>query len=384
MSTAPSAAAIASDPQAQPLAVVGAGLAGLACAQALALAGCTVHVFDKSRSASGRMSTRRAEDAQGPWQCDHGAQYFTARDADFRAEVQRWQQAGEVTLWPVRLASHDGYSFAPVQTPLERFVGTPRMTAPAAHLVRTLTALAPPLVPVQIQVQTTVQSLQADASGWTLTSAEQGTHAPRYRAVLLAVPAPQAVPLLAPLAPDGAALAASARMRACWAVMVRCNGPVSWPFDGVFVNAGPLRWVARDSSKHGRTGPETLLLHASPAWSQAHVEDDATSVTAALLQAFAALGGPWPATVQATAHCWRYADTEPPLNIGCWWDGRSGLGMCGDWLHGGKVEGAWLSGRALAQRVLETLFASREAARGAEDRDHQRRMHGHHAFPLLL
>jgi predicted NAD/FAD-dependent oxidoreductase len=25
--------------------------------------------------------------------------------------------------------------------------------------------------------------------------------------------------------------------------------------------------------------------------------------------------------------------------------------LCGDWLNGGKVEGAWLSGRGLARRI---------------------------------
>lgn len=68
------------------VAVVGAGLAGLACAEALQASGATVTVFDKSRGPSGRMSTRRGD----TWQCDHGAQYFTARDAAFRAEVGRW------------------------------------------------------------------------------------------------------------------------------------------------------------------------------------------------------------------------------------------------------------------------------------------------------
>ena len=170
--------------------------------------------------------------------------------------------------------------------------------------------------------------------------------------MLLAIPAPQAVPLLAAIAADGAALAASARMRGCWAVMVRCSSQVSLAFDGAFINAGPLRWVARDSSKPGRSGVDTWLLHASPEWSESHIEDDAASVTNALLQAFAALGGPDPSSVQATAHRWRYADTEAPLTAGCWWDASAGLGMCGDWLHGGKVEGAWLSGRALAKQLF--------------------------------
>ncbi len=329
----------------QTIAVVGAGLAGLSCAQALLQAGHTVHVFDKARGPSGRMSTRRAEDDNGPWQCDHGAQYFTARDPAFRAEVARWQQAGVAALWDARLASFDGTAWSNPATPLERFVGTPRMTTPAAWLVQHLGE------PALAQWQTTVQRLDHSEGGWTITSAEHGPHSPRYSAVLLAVPAPQAVPLLAPVSPAGAALAASARMRGSWAVMLRYASPVALPWEGAFINTGPLRWVARDSSKPGRTGQETWLLQASAEWSEAHIEDSADAVTAALLAAFAALGGPAP--VAATAHRWRYADTEPALTQGSWWGAQMRLGLCGDWLHGGKVEGAWLSGRALAQQVLK-------------------------------
>ena len=336
----------------QTIAVIGAGLAGLSCAQALLQAGHTVHVFDKARGPSGRMSTRRAEDDNGPWQCDHGAQYFTARDPAFRAEVARWQQAGVAALWNARLASFDGNAWTTPATPLERFVGTPRMTSPAAWLVQHLGE------PALAQWQTTVQRLDHSEGGWTITSAEHGLHSPRYSAVLLAVPAPQAVPLLAPVSPAGAALAASARMRGSWAVMLRYASPVALPWEGAFINTGPLRWVARDSSKPGRTAPagtETWLLHASPEWSDAHIEDTADSVTTTLLAAFQALGGPALAQVQATAHRWRFADTEPALTLGHWWDADASLGLCGDWLHGGKVEGAWLSGQGLAQRVAQAV-----------------------------
>jgi len=39
------------------------------------------------------------------------------------------------------------------------------------------------------------------------------------------------------------------------------------------------------------------------------------------------------------------------LTLGSWWDAHARLGLCGDWLNGGKVEGAWLSGQDLAGRV---------------------------------
>ena len=81
------------------VAVLGAGLAGLSCARHLQQQGLEVRLFDKSRGPAGRMSTRRGDD----WQCDHGAQYFTARNPDFRAEVARWEALGVAARWQPRL-----------------------------------------------------------------------------------------------------------------------------------------------------------------------------------------------------------------------------------------------------------------------------------------
>ena len=81
--------------QATKIAIIGAGIAGLSCASALQKAGFNVTLFEKSRGPSGRLSTR----VTPQWQCDHGAQYFTARDPLFFAEVKRWLKAGVATLW---------------------------------------------------------------------------------------------------------------------------------------------------------------------------------------------------------------------------------------------------------------------------------------------
>lgn len=74
---------------------------------------------------------------------------------------------------------------------------------------------------------------------------------------------------------------------------------------------------------------------------------------AILLAAFAELGGPAPNAW--TAHRWRYADTNRALDITCAWESETGMGLCGDWLNGRNVEGAWLSGQALARQVVESI-----------------------------
>ena len=322
------------------IAVIGAGLAGLSCATALRQAGLQVSVFDKSRGPAGRMSTRRIDG----WQCDHGAQYFTARDTEFRAEVARWELAGAAARWNPVVHVFGAAGAACAGT--ERFVGTPRMTAPAALLA----------APLALRTEATVTGLRRDGSGWRLQAqfagAPEGQIDAHYDTVVLAVPAPQAVPLLRQPAPGLAALAAGAVMRGCWAMMLQYQAPLALAFEAAFVHQGPLRWVARDSGKPGRDGGETWLLHASAAWSDAHIELDANSVAAQLLPAFAALGGALPHSW--SAHRWRYASTVPApgeADTPCIWEAGQGLGLCGDWLNGGTVEAAWLSGRALAQRI---------------------------------
>ena len=328
-------------------AVVGAGLAGLSCATALQQGGLAATVFDKSRGPAGRMSTRRGEG----WQCDHGAQYFTARDPAFRAEVARWQQAGAAALWTPRLQVLGGAMARPPGAageggaagrdgPLERFVGTPRMTAPATLLAAAL----------RLHCGMAVDAIEREGGRWHLSVAGARTCADGYDGVLLAVPAPQAAPLLAAVAPELAALAAAAEMLPGWALMLRYEAPQKMPFDAAFVNQGPLRWIARDSSKPGRHGAESWLLHASEEWSAQHLELGEEAVAELLLAEFARLGGAAPAAW--SAHRWRYARTLAAQDSGCVWRAEAALGLCGDWLHGGKVEGAWLSGQALAAQVL--------------------------------
>lgn len=347
------------------VAIVGAGLAGLSCARALQQAGLAVTLFEKSRGASGRMSTRRGDG----WQADHGAQYFTARSPEFLAEVERWMDAGVAARWAPRLAvlggnvqhegqrdgQHEGQRGGQAQTSthaLHRHVGVPRMTSPAQWLAEGLS----------VHAQHTVNALRRDASGWALGTAEHGWLEALFGAVLLAVPSPQAEALLrqgtsgaeAVAAAPLAEVAASVTMRGSWALMLRFDAPLALPFDAAFVNQGPLRWIARDSHKPGRQaagGPEVWVLQASAEWSEAHIEDTPEAATEALLAAFAELGGAAPQA--CSAHRWRYADSLPPAPGLRTWVPELGLGLCGDWLSAGKVEGAWLSGRALAAQVLE-------------------------------
>jgi predicted NAD/FAD-dependent oxidoreductase len=121
--------------------------------------------------------------------------------------------------------------------------------------------------------------------------------------------------------------------------------------------AGPISWAARNSAKPGRAGGEAWVIHASPARSRALIDRPGGEVAAILLADFLSATGCPPVTpLHSDAHRWLYALPQPPgsegSGKGARFDAALGLGIAGDWLHSPRIEGAWLSGRALAEVVL--------------------------------
>ena len=318
------------------VAIIGAGLAGLTLATRLTEAGWTVVVFDKGRAPAGRMSTRRAE----PGGYDHGAQYFTAKAPDFQREVDGWVARRLAAEWRGRFGTLEhGQLTLKTDNPV-RYVGVPGMNAVARALAST----------VDVRAGVRVEHVRREQGAWALT-AETGEALGTFERVAVAVPAPQAVPLLAG-APALAARVAEVRMQPCWAVMLRLAEPLALGVDGAFVHGSALSWAARDSDKPGRAPGERWVLHAGPDFSRTHLEEKAEAVAPRLVEAFAEAAGVAVRPEEAVAHRWRFAQAESALDEGALYDADLGLGACGDWCAGSRVEGAWTSGVALANRLF--------------------------------
>ncbi|NJK90039.1 MAG: FAD-dependent oxidoreductase [Myxococcales bacterium] len=114
------------------VAIVGGGIAGLTAARRLVDAGLDCRVFDRGRSVGGRASTRRADD--GGLQFDHGAQYFTARDPRFVAQVEAWRSRGVIETWNGRFGVANNGTLEPKEENPVRYVGVPSMDTIARDL----------------------------------------------------------------------------------------------------------------------------------------------------------------------------------------------------------------------------------------------------------
>jgi predicted NAD/FAD-dependent oxidoreductase len=323
------------------VAVVGAGIAGLQAARRLDEADCEVRLFDKSRGAGGRLSTRRTD--HGPF--DHGAQYLTARDPRFRRCVEAWLEAGVVARWDprcVRFSERGMQREQPEAREQPRYVGLPGMSGIARALRGELPG----------ELATRIERVERRAGRWSL-HAESGACFDGFDALVVAVPAPQAVPLLG-ASPELEAIARGADMLPCHAVLASFVEPVAVDFDAASFDRGPLAWAARNAAKPGREGGECWVLHSSADWSRVHVEADAEEVQRTLLGTFrAALGADLPAAGLVASHRWLYARPAAP-RVQRQWDPAQALGICGDWLAGARVEDAFLSGERLADAMLGT------------------------------
>jgi renalase len=330
-------------PEAVRVAVIGAGIAGLTCARELTRGvRFVVELFEKSRGVGGRSATRRHE---GSLQFDHGAQYFTARDARFQSEVAAWLNQGIAGEWTGPIVSLQEGTATSGKGDTIRYVGIPGMSSIARFLANDLV----------VHRETRIERLESMDRCWMLRDAGDRQFGP-FDLVVSTAPPLQTIDLFRGHPTRIAELIREVEMLPCWAILVQFDGrlPVEW--NGAFVQQSPLAWIARDSSKPSRpASPETWVLHASPAWSHKYLESSPDQVTSRLLDAMRqALGSqvPLPEVAFATAHRWRYAIPDEPLSAPFLHDEPLGLAVAGDWCGGPKVEGAFLSGWELAHKLL--------------------------------
>lgn len=308
--------------------IIGAGMAGLACARTLSAAGATPLILDKGRGVGGRMATRRVTLPDGTEvSFDHGAQYMSARLPGFAALLE---------ALPVSVARWDGGSNGPCH------VARPGMSA----LPRAMAA------GLDIRQRVTVTSVRPIHDGWEVIAGNARWQAAH---VVITVPAPQVPALLGEDHPCAAALA-DVSMAPCLTLMAAFPTDAPRPFVARASDDHPLGWIAQDSTKPGRAGATatTWVAQARPDWSAAYLEHPPEAIAARMLPLLCAEIGVDPASaLHASAHRWRYARVTEPLGTPFLRCANGRLWLGGDWCLGPRVSAAWQSGTTIARCMLE-------------------------------
>ncbi|MCG2787207.1 MAG: FAD-dependent oxidoreductase [Anaerolineae bacterium] len=316
-------------PQKTDILIVGAGIAGLLAAADLQASGFQPLVVDKGRGVGGRLASRRIGSAT----FDHGAQFITARTPRLAALLNEWQGLGLVTEWYRGTSAEHIY-----------WRGVPSMTAIPKHLAK----------PLNVRLEMKMTALQQADSHWLAIFENGETIA--ANAVLLTAPVPQS---LAMLDAGGVALEASKREQLeavdyepCLAVMAVLNAPSKIPEPGfIRFDERPIAWLADNHAK-GISAVSAVTIHATPAYSSSHWDDDRQEIGRRLLEVAAPWLGAEPAEFQV--HAWRYARPKVERDQPCLVLNPSPpLLIAGDAFGGPRVEGAALSGWAAAKALKE-------------------------------
>jgi renalase len=313
--------------------VIGGGPAGALCARVLSKRVGSVTVFDKGRSPGGRLSTRRS----GTTQFDHGAQYLTARDPSMEELVRQWTRAGVIAPWEGLEVDLRASDQAPREPSDVRHVGVPGMDALVRDLLQGLD--------IRLDERVTGMSRQGDQIEVSLSSSA----AERLDVVVVAVPGPQATPLLG-YWPRLQEPVAKVRYHPCWATMVELAQAVDVPWTAARTGDPRVGWIARDHTKPGRPAAESWVLHATPDWTREHLEDAREEVGQTMLAAARELIGISAPATMIQSHRWLYALVDQPIGEDCLFE--DGVGLCGDALRGSRIESALFTGLALAKRIL--------------------------------
>jgi renalase len=328
--------------------VIGAGVAGLSCARAVAAGGRGLQVLDRARGVGGRCATHRLHGM--PF--DMGVSFLHGRDPDFLAAV-RAACPRRTEGWP----RHVQGAGRPCQP--EAFRPGEQRIAPADGVTAFPRHLADGL---PIRTGARVEAL--DLSGPQPAAILEGGEAVRARHIVLALAPEQTLRLLdgaanlpRPLAAvrallDTAASEPSLALCAAYPEGTPAPGWDAWyPEDSRL-----LQVLANESSKRDAPPFVGLMIQAQPSWARRHLEDPAWPE--ALLAEAGRVAGDWAGRPSAThAHRWRFARTDlaselaGPVLVRL--PSGGSVGICGDrFAPGGGVEAAWISGRELGRRLV--------------------------------
>lgn len=336
--------------------VLGAGLAGLRCAQGLRRAGAKVLVLERSRRPGGRCATRIYPGA--PVEADYGPVFVHGRGTC----LQTWLEAelGDelISGWPARIAGQG----RPCQ-PSAFLSGSWRF-----GLRRGLNRIAARLAEgLDVRGGVTVRSLEPQPGGFVATDA--AGHQWKAPDLVTALALEQTRALL-----QSGSAAASRELTRFQGLLNLFHSEASltavawYPNPGsrldwdVWYPEGPgvLLLASNEGTKRGLKPEEGVLvtLQGRSAWSAAHLKEPPELWAAQLVEALARHWGPaWAAPAGLWTHRWEYGRLEPeqslvqPMVIEVPGTGR--LAPAGDlFWPGGGLEAAWLSGEHLAKRLL--------------------------------
>lgn len=317
----------------QRIAIIGAGMAGLSCAWHLQRAGIKTTVFEQAGSAGGRIVTH----AHKTTTFDVGTPFFTANNPYFKTFLEYWGKKGMIECWKGQIYVDNRQ--AGLNLSKHPFVGAPSMDVLAKILQQGQ----------DIAYHHSITRIDKVSGGWRLFNGAKDYGF--FDRVILTLPAPLSHQLLKDANILQSEVEKCLKFTSVWVVMVSFAQKLPTSYDAMAVANSPFTYAFRDSNKPRRARGEAWVLHGNVQWTRENLEIKEEQAVQKIVGAFLnSLKASALKPTYTAAKLWKNAYVEKPLGQPYLF--ADGIGVCGDWLMGRRVEDAFLSGAEMAAHLI--------------------------------
>ena len=324
------------------IAIIGAGISSIAIAQNLKKIA-EVSIFEKSRDVGGRMALRCAT----PYEFDHGAQFFTAKDTNFMNFIGPLINKKIIKSWDARFAEFIGNKILRTISWSEEYphyVGVPGMNSIAQYLSTEL----------NIKLNTKVKKIVRNTYNWELFD-DDSNNLGKFDWVISTAPAMQSAEILPAYFKYHKNLL-DRKMVGCFSLMLGFKKPIPLLWDAALIREADISWISINSSKPNRAEAFSMLIHSTNAWAEKHLSDDSQSVISYLNKETSRIIGHDTSNADhVDLQAWHYANISKQTQSDILIDYDNKLAACGDWVTQGRIENAFEAGFMMAQEINKII-----------------------------
>lgn len=336
------------------IAIIGAGISGLAAGRELTAAGHEVVVFEKSRGFGGRLATRYAGKELGV-RLDHGISYIQAETPAFQKFLVELMDRDLIREWRGEFVDRDSDGKITSVDKKE-----PYYIAPGGfnQIGKFMSRFMDVRTGSKVSGLTHIGEDRRKKRTWMLnfpTSETEGVDA-----VIIATPSKQAYAILNTTIDEIDTLKLVREIDEVeyhpQFALIAGYGSTEMPdWNGMYCDDEVISWISNETTKR-ETGESALVVHSSFDFARKMMDEDPSDIQDRILDKLSEILGGWAGLPEwSQIQRWRYSRVINPLEYDYMEiDGKgSPLALTGSYMNGNDIESAYLSGVRLGKHWAE-------------------------------
>ena len=326
----------------QNVAVIGAGITGITLANLLQKK-VNLTVFEKSRGVGGRMATRRAK----PYQFNHGTQYFKIENKkfkDFMQPLMRYKIIKPLETNQIEILNKKIIKRTKIYNQ-KYYTAESNMNSVVKYLINNN---------FSIKLLCKIEKTVKENDKWFIIDSDKASYGP-YDWLFITIPPNQALEILYNNF-KFLDIIKKIKMRSCYSLMLGFDKIKEFDFDTALFLDEDVQWLSIRKKIIENKKYYNLLINSSYNFAEKNVNSSKDKISNYLInQVSTILNCELNNYDHKALHFWKYAMSEKNNNLGSFFDEDLKVIVCGDWCMNGKVEGAFLSAKDAASKLLKYI-----------------------------